>query len=166
VTRGAGLESERRGITSVEITDKTFSPGIAAIGLFHPQDNANIGSVLRAVFCYRADLIVIEGKKYHPIGTDTMKTFRHVPLIHSDLKNAAPYACIPIAVELIDGAQPINNFIHPRSAYYIFGPENGSLGRQITSWCKHTIYIPTRQCLNLAQTVNVILYDRMMKMGV
>lgn len=148
----------------MKMHDITFTPGLSVIGLYYPREDCNIGSVLRAAFCFRSDMVVVESeKKYRVCGTDTTKAYLHMPLIHTGLKSAIPFRATPIAVELSDNATPLIDFVHPRSAYYIFGPENGSLGKSITSWCADTIYIPTRQCLNLAQTVNVVLYDRMAK---
>ena len=31
--------------------------------------------------------------------------------------------------------------------------------------CEAVVYLPTEGCLNLAATVNVVLYDRMLKSG-
>ena len=76
---------------------------------------------------------------------------------------AIPYDCIPVAVDLIDGAQSLPAYIHPQRAFYIFGAEDATLGARILSWCRDIIYIPTKGCLNLAACVNVVLYDRMIK---
>lgn len=48
-------------------------------------------------------------------------------------------------------------------ALYIFGPEDGSLDKEIRDWCEDVVYIPTTGCMNLAATVNVVLYDRLAK---
>lgn len=53
--------------------------------------------------------------------------------------------------------------LHPDRALYIFGPEDGSLDKEIRDWCEDVVYIPTTGCMNLAATVNVVLYDRMAK---
>jgi tRNA(Leu) C34 or U34 (ribose-2'-O)-methylase TrmL len=75
-----------------------------------------------------------------------------------------PYDCVPIAVDLIEGATPLPDFEHPERAFYVFGPEDGTLGKPVLSKCKETIYVPAgRACMNLAATVNVILYDRLIK---
>ena len=44
-----------------------------------------------------------------------------------------------------------------------FGPEDGTLGPEILAWCRDVVYVPTRYCMNLAATVNVVLYDRAAK---
>jgi tRNA(Leu) C34 or U34 (ribose-2'-O)-methylase TrmL len=63
----------------------------------------------------------------------------------------------------VAGAKSLVDYKHPPRAFYIFGPEDNSLKKQITNFCRDTIYVPTNGCMNLAATVNVILYDRLAK---
>jgi len=80
-----------------------------------------------------------------------------------DIFSVTTYDAVPVAVDLLDGATPLPEFTHPDRAFYIFGPEDGTLGKRIVNRCKSKIYIPTRSCMNLAATVNVVLYDRILK---
>jgi len=138
--------------------------GFAAIGLYHPKSPENVGSVLRAAHCYNAALVAIAGKRFKRSCTDTTSAWRHIPLLEvTSLEDAIPFATVPVAVELIPGASDLTTYVHPDRAFYIFGPEDGSLGKEVTSWCRDIVYIPTRYCMNLAATVNVVLYDRMIK---
>lgn len=140
--------------------------GYAAIGLSMPKTPANVGSVLRAAHCYGAALIAKTGQRYHGAPTDPQKAYRHIPLIEcDDLHEAVPFDCVPVAVDLLAHAKPMNTYVHPERAFYIFGPEDGTLGKAVTDWCRDVIYIPTAYCMNLAATVNVVLYDRMVKRG-
>lgn len=140
--------------------------GYAAIGLHQPKTAANVGSVLRAAGCYGASLICISGKRFSPSCVDTQKQHRHTPLIEcTDLRDVVPYGAVPVAVDLIDGATPLPEYTHPERAFYIFGPEDSTLGIKTIEWCRDIIYVPTHYCMNLAATVNVILYDRMAKRG-
>lgn len=68
----------------------------------------------------------------------------------------------PVAIEFVKGAPSLFEFEHPKHAYYIFGPEDGSLPKRLQ---KNVVYIPTTYCLNLAATVNIVLYDRAAKLG-
>jgi len=138
--------------------------GYAAIGLHLPKDPLNIGEVLRAAGCYGASMVAASGTRYKKSKTDTQSAHRHLPLIEcDDLKLILPYGCTPIAVDLIDDAKSLIDFKHPESAFYIFGAEDGTLGNDILHWCKERVYIPTNYCMNLAATVNVVLYDRLSK---
>jgi len=140
--------------------------GYSAIGLYQPKTPANIGGVLRAADCYGAALVAVQGQRYKRIGTDTLASYRHIPLLNvPDLHECVPYDCIPIAIERADGAKPIQDFTHPERAFYVFGPEDGSVPKAVQEWCKCVVYIPTWHCMNLAATVNVVLFDRAMKRG-
>jgi tRNA(Leu) C34 or U34 (ribose-2'-O)-methylase TrmL len=139
--------------------------GFACIGLFRPKDVNNVGGVVRAASVFGAAMVAIQGDRT-PATTrmDTTKAYRHMPVIRGDDMFAmVPYDTIPVAVDLIAGAVALPDFVHPERAFYIFGPEDGTLGAQHMSRCKFVVSVPTAHCMNLAATVNVILYDRMAK---
>lgn len=138
--------------------------GYSCIGLHNPKTPANVGSVLRAAGCYGSAFVAISGNRWGHFPTDTMKQHRYMPVFQfNDLHAIVPFDCVPVAVDLIEGATSLQEYTHPESAFYIFGQEDGTLGKQITSWCRDKIYVPTIRCMNLAACVNVILYDRMIK---
>ena len=138
--------------------------GYACIGLDNPKAAVNVGSALRAAGCYGAAMVAMTGNRSGKTPTDTMKQYRHRPLLRvGNLKDIIPYDCVPVAVDLIEGAIPLQEYEHPERAFYIFGAEDATLGERVTSWCRDTIYIPTDGCMNLAATVNVVLYDRLVK---
>lgn len=87
-----------------------------------------------------------------------------MPVIRgNDLRDMIPFGCVPVAVDLVEGAIELQNYQHPMRAFYVFGPEDGTLGASTLDWCRDRVMIPTRTCMNLAATVNVILYDRLAK---
>jgi tRNA(Leu) C34 or U34 (ribose-2'-O)-methylase TrmL len=138
--------------------------GYAAIGLHQPKFDANIGGALRAATCYDAKLVLYTGVRFRHHVTDTCATHKHVPLLPVDsILDHIPHGAVPIAVEITDRAIDLTTFHHPERALYIFGPEDGSLGPAILNRCAYTVYVPTETCMNLAATVNVVLYDRMAK---
>lgn len=139
--------------------------GYAAIGLVRPKDVHNVGGVLRAAYCYDAAMVVIQGDRSGVRShQDTPQAWRHIPVLRgNDLHDYIPFDAVPVAIDLVDGAIDLPAFQHPKRAYYIFGPEDGTLGNGTLSWCRHRVMVPTRTCMNLAATVNVVLYDRMAK---
>lgn len=143
-----------------------MSRGYAAIGLHLPKTALNVGSVLRAAHCYGVSLVAHSGERYGRVSTDTMHSYRHIPLVRcDDLHAIIPFDCVPVAVDLIEGAESLVTYKHPERAIYIFGPEDGTLGAKVTGWCRDRVYVPTAHCMNLAATVNVVLYDRLAKRG-
>jgi tRNA(Leu) C34 or U34 (ribose-2'-O)-methylase TrmL len=147
----------------IKYNDKKIN-GYACIGLDNPKNNNNIGAVLRACGIYDVLFLAFTGKRYKKSCVDTMAHYQNMPLFHiNDLKRMIPYDCVPVAVDIINGATSLHEYIHPQRAFYIFGAEDATLGKRITSWCRDIVYIPTNGCMNLAATVNVVLYDRLSK---
>lgn len=138
--------------------------GYAAIGLINPKTPANIGGVSRAMGCYEASMLAISGSRFKRFPADTQKAWRHTPIIQCEsLLDVIPFDCVPVAVDLIEGARPLHSYAHPERAFYIFGPEDSTIGKDIHKRCRDVIYVPTNGCMNLAATVNVVLYDRQAK---
>jgi len=142
--------------------------GYACIGLDNPKNPLNVGSIMRAAGCYGAAMVAIGGcrpvKYLSRVPTDTQKQSRHTPVIRCEnLQDILPYGCVPVAVDIIEGARSLPEYTHPERAFYIFGAEDATLGDRVLSWCRDIIYVPTNYCMNLAAAVNVVLYDRMAK---
>lgn len=139
------------------------------IGLVNPKSPTNVGMVMRAAGCFEVDAVFYSGVRFErarKFATDTKNAQSKIPLAHVEYLPDAPIAGAKlVAIELIEGAIPLMDFVHPENAYYIFGPEDGSLKKDILDRCDHVVYIPTIGCMNLAATVHVVLYDRMSKSG-
>jgi tRNA(Leu) C34 or U34 (ribose-2'-O)-methylase TrmL len=139
--------------------------GFAALGLVQPKSEVNVGSVLRAAQCYGAAMVAVTGKRFGRCCTDTMAAYRSTPFLRvDDILTAVPFDCVPVAVELTDGATSILDYTHPQRAFYIFGPEDSSIPKAVLARCRDVIMVPTEYCMNLAATANVVLYDRLAKM--
>ncbi len=138
---------------------KTCS-GYSCIGLYNPKSPGNVGSIMRAAGCYGVNTVFYTGKRYDTAKefcTDTKQVHQQLPLIGvDDLQQVIPLGCVPVAIELVPEAKPLTEYRHPERAFYIFGPEDGSLRKNVTSWCQDIVYIPTHGCMNLAATVNVV----------
>ena len=137
------------------------------IGLVNPKTPENMGAVMRAAGCFDAQAILYTGERYDRaarFNTDTKRRSLSSPLTQvSDLLASQPKGATIVCVELVEGAIPLPDFVHPENAFYIFGPEDGTLSQQLIDQAAAVIYIPTTGCLNLAATVNVVLYDRTAK---
>ena len=138
--------------------------GYCGIGLENPKNHLTVGSVLRAAGVYGAAFVATTGELYSCAPTDTMNHYRHIPLFRPPtLPDVIPFDCVPVVVDLIVGTIALPEYKHPHRAFYIFGAEGATLGKRITTWCRDAIYVPTNGCMNLAATVNVVLYDRFAK---
>ncbi len=137
------------------------------IGLINPKSPENVGMVMRAAGCYAANKVFYTGERFNrarKFFTDTKNAHEKIPLqATDDLLKSVPENAKIVGVELIEGATPLIHFQHPEQACYIFGPEDGSLTQTVLDACDYVVYIPTIGCMNLAATVNVVLYDRLAK---
>jgi tRNA C32,U32 (ribose-2'-O)-methylase TrmJ len=152
-----------------------------AVVLTDPKFPHNVGNALRACAVFGAERLVWTGTRVaHPdhwTGSarlpreERMKAYKHVELGLGDLDpehaitTLAEWGLTPVAVEVRDEAEPLDTFVHPEHAAYVFGPEDGTLGRATLSVCHRFLRIPTsvRTPLNLAAAVNIVLYDRHVK---
>ncbi len=139
------------------------------IGLIDPKSPTNVGAVMRAAGCYQVSAVRYTGTRYDRAArfhTDTKNSSRNIPLTHvNDLLDDLPANTHIVCVELVEGATALPAFQHPPHALYIFGPEDGSLSQELVDRADTVVYIPTIGCMNLAATVNVVLYDRLAKSG-
>ncbi|MCU4675449.1 RNA methyltransferase [Catenovulum sp. 2E275] len=139
------------------------------IGLTNPKSPTNVGAVMRAAGCFAANAVNYTGQRYERAAkyqTDTKNQLRHIPLTGVDcLVEAAPENAKIICVDLVEGAIALPDFQHPENACYIFGPEDGTIEQAVIDQADYVVYIPTYGCLNLAMSVNVVLYDRVSKLN-
>lgn len=140
--------------------------GYFAVHLANPRDHNNVGCALRACGCFGAAYLSYSGRRYKRHPSDTQKAYRHMPLLQTSETGEEfdiPYACVPVAVEIVPGAVPLEHYQHPERALYVFGPEDGNIPDGVLSRCVDIVQIPSLFCLNLAAAVNVVLYDRVAK---
>lgn len=149
----------------------------SAVALINPKYAHNVGGVLRACACFQASHLAWTPERVtHPKGwprktrlprEERMKAYWGVSMFTPPREQiiSAFDGYTPVAVEVRENAERLPNFVHPENALYIFGPEDGSLDRGILSACHRFVVIPATSCLNLAASVNVVLYDRLMKIG-
>ena len=144
----------------------------------NPKFPHNVGAALRACSCWginqlwwtgqRVSLELEKGQRLP--REERMKGYRDVALFNDDRPfdrlTDQGFTPVPVAVELLPSAENLANFQHPYHAVYVFGPEDGSIPQVIRRLCHRFVFIPTHHCLNLAAALNVVLYDRSMKLGV
>jgi tRNA(Leu) C34 or U34 (ribose-2'-O)-methylase TrmL len=120
--------------------------GFSSIGLVRPKNVANAGAVLRAAHVYGAALVAIQGDRTSlNSGQYTTKAARHLPVLRGDdLFAMCPHGATPVAIDLVDGAVPLPRFTHPERSFYVFRPEDGTLGATHLSKCKYRVMVPTK----------------------
>ena len=147
---------------------------VPAVALVNPKYPHNVGAATRAASCYGAkqvwwtgNRVFADAEKGHRLPREErMKGYNAVDIIHGDyFFDAFNSDVTPVAIELRENAEPLHTFEHPENALYVFGPEDGSLGKPHVNHCHRFVVIPSYHCLNLAAAVYTVLYDRMAKLG-
>lgn len=137
------------------------------VGLVDPKSPTNVGSVMRAAGCYQVDQVRYSGTRFERAAryqTDTKDILAKRPPVPAEqLLANLPDGMKIVCVELAEGATPLPQFVHPGQALYVFGPEDGSIPQTMIDQADHVVYVPTIGCMNLAASVNVLLYDRLAK---
>lgn len=114
----------------------------------------SVGAVLRSAAAFGAAMVAISGERgvrtmvRHK--TNTSKAERQLPVMltqEMSIAASCPVGATKVAVEICDDAESLVHFVHPQSAR--------------KAHCR--VQIPTQICLNLAQAVHLILYDRLAK---
>ena len=153
-----------------------------SIFLIDPKFAHNVGMVVRLASCYGFKQVWFTGdrvrleleKKKRLPREERMKGYKDVQMVSYDrpfdqfLNGPEVWAGrygTPVAVEVRDNSERLDQFEHPSDAIYVFGPEDGSIHQSVLAQCHRFVIIPTRHCLNLATAVATVLYDRAKKMN-
>ena len=137
-----------------------------------------VGDTLKRVLTDEAEFDVHTTNSLFQAGIECERFRPHVVLFDVDMAGDAAAEMVDVvqsndelqatrlvAIELVENACPLPDFRHPQDALYVFGPEDGNLPQDIVDAAHEVVYVPTVGCMNLAATVNVVLYDRMAKQG-
>jgi tRNA(Leu) C34 or U34 (ribose-2'-O)-methylase TrmL len=113
------------------------------VALVDPKFPHNVGAAVRAASCYGMRQVWFSGDRVQLDGAqrqrlpreERMRGYKEVEIRHADQFSDAFEDAVPVAVELRRNAESLIDFTHPEHSLYVFGPEDGSLGRRITRSC-------------------------------
>jgi tRNA(Leu) C34 or U34 (ribose-2'-O)-methylase TrmL len=148
-------------------------PGIV---LINPRFSHNVGMAVRLASCYGMGQLWFTGdrvrleleKKLRLPREERIKGWKEVQMLNYDRPlEQFPADAVPVAVEVRANSERLHEFVHPKNAVYVFGPEDGSIPAPVLAKCHRFVVIPTIKgyCLNLATALATILWDRAMKLG-
>jgi tRNA G18 (ribose-2'-O)-methylase SpoU len=142
--------------------------GYFGIGIYSGKYEVNIGTLWRSAYQLGASFIFIINRRYKKQCSDTMKVWRHIPLLQfetfEDFKSMIAYDCPIVCVEFNDKSENLKDFKHPERCIYLLGAEDGGIPKHIYKEYK-TIEIPSQrqQSYNVAMAGTIVMYDRFIK---
>jgi len=142
--------------------------GYFGIGCQGMKTSHNYGTLFRTAQIMNADFIFLIGRRFLKQSTDTMKSWRHMPLFEYenfiDFNTHKPFGCTLVGIEMIESAKPIKAYRHPKQACYLLGSEDHGLTKEAISYCQQVIYLPGERSLNVAVAGSIVLFDRHQKL--
>ena len=140
--------------------------GYFGVGVYHPKNSVNIGTIWRTANIFQADYLFTIGKRYKRQASDTMKTPFHIPLFHYDsfdeFKSNLPWGCRIVAIEIADDARMLKDFVHPKQACYLLGAEDNGIPEEVLNACHDVVQLGGDYCMNVATAAGIVIYDRVM----
>jgi tRNA G18 (ribose-2'-O)-methylase SpoU len=141
--------------------------GYFGIGIEHTKNELNIGTLYRTAHIFGAAFIFTIGKRYKKQGSDTTKSYKHIPLYHyltfDEFYKNMPFDCRLVGIEIADNAIPIREYKHPERCIYLLGAEDHGLSTRALKTCHDIIVLPGNLCLNVSTSGSIVLFDRINK---
>jgi tRNA G18 (ribose-2'-O)-methylase SpoU len=146
---------------------KMKQKGYFGIGCIGMKTADNYGTLFRTAQIMSADFIFLIGTRFKKQASDTMKSWRHLPLFEydtfADFNKHRPYDCRLVGVELTESSIPLKDYKHPKQACYLLGAEDNGLTKEAIEACQEIIILPGERSMNVAVAGSIVLYDRVTK---
>jgi tRNA (guanosine-2'-O-)-methyltransferase len=143
--------------------------GFFGIGILNGKTIENVGTLWRSADLMGAKFIYTIGRRYRKQASDTMKSWRNIPLYNyetfEEFYKALPYDCQLIGIELHEKSEYIQSFIHPERCVYLLGAEDSGLSKEAIEKCHKLIQLPGRLSMNVAVAGSIVMYDRINKLS-
>lgn len=138
--------------------------GFFGIGIQNTKTEMNVGTLWRSASILGASFMFTIGRRYKRQASDTMKSWKHIPLYNyetfDEFFRALPFDCQLVGVELSDKSLPVSRFAHPERCVYLLGAEDNGLDREAMERCHKLVQLPGSHCMNVAVAGSIIMYDR------
>ena len=145
-----------------------YKRGFFAIGIYHAKTEVNVGTLWRSASLFGAAYIFTIGKRYKKQSSDTMKSWKHIPLFHyetfEEFYNALPHDCRLAGIELTESAKDLKDYTHPERCVYLLGAEDHGLNELCLQKCHNLVKLPGEFSMNVAVAGSIVMYDRISKL--
>ena len=138
------------------------------ICLYSPKNIENWGSILRVAYNFNVDFVCTIKARYTRQSRDTINFKYQKPIFRFDSTDQFldhyPKECGLVNVEILPQSLSLESFSHFKNAIYVFGPENGSIPKDLTE-SRTCIKINSNQCLNQAMCAGIVMFHRQLTIG-
>lgn len=142
--------------------------GYCGVGVINMKTSHNFGSLFRTAQIMDADFIFCIGKRFTPQASDTMCSYKHLPIFSydsfDDFQNHRPHACPLICIELAEEAVFLHEFDHPKTAMYLLGAEDSGIPKSVLDKAQHIVKLYGERSMNVAVAGSIVLYDRKVRL--
>jgi len=162
----------KKPVTVERVMVKSGTGRVPAVVLIDPKYGHNASAALRACAAFSVTQLWVTGNRAvqewesrrRLPREERMKAYDKVEVGFCDYPFDAykPGSVTPVAVEVLENAEPLTTFVHPENALYVFGPEDGSIPKAVRLLCHRRVIIPSDHCLNLSVAVGSVLLHRRM----
>ena len=125
--------------------------GFFGIGIEYPCTAKNVGTLWRTAHIMKADFMFVIGH-YKPVATDTLKSWRHVPLFEYEsfgqFYSSLPKDARLVGIELDERSVPLAGYRHPERAVYLLGSETDGLSQEALEHCTDGCGADSRRVLS------------------
>lgn len=138
--------------------------GYFEIGVYHPCNSDNIGTLWRTAYQLGAAGIFTIGRPYRQQASDTQHAAYEIPLRNyptfEEFLTNRPQGALLVGVEM--SGEPLSSYVHPERAIYLLGSEAMGLPGQILQQCNAVISLEHVRypSFNLAVAGSIVLYHR------
>jgi tRNA G18 (ribose-2'-O)-methylase SpoU len=141
--------------------------GYFGIGIENTKTHQNIGTLWRSASIMGAAFMFTIGKRYKKQPSDTMQSWRHIPLYNyatfEEFYRSMPYDCRLVGIELDDRSVSISGYKHHERCIYILGAEDNGLSKEALTKCHEIVQLPGDFCLNVSVAGSIVMFDRINK---
>lgn len=138
--------------------------GYFAVGIENGKFKVNVGTLWRSANIFGAAFIFTIGKRYDGQASDTMKSWKHIPLLHfdtlADFGRHIPRGASIVGIEMHPLATTLAEHEHPERAVYLLGSEDVGLSQEAVDLCDSLIQLPGERSMNVSVAGSIAMYDR------
>lgn len=138
--------------------------GYFQIGIYQSKTPENICTLWRSAYQLGASGIFTIGRRYDQQASDTVKAFRHIPLINytdfNHFLSCRPVGSLLVGVEM--GGVALSQYKHPKTAIYLLGAEDRGLPDQVRTQCQAIVSLEAVNMLsyNVVVAGSLVMYSR------